>query len=344
MFYNFDAIILSSLPSIRMPGSILGPITELMSMVYNALFNVLHGATTAGALGIAIIIFTLIVKFLLFPLTLKQQKSAFKMRLLQPEIESIKQKYAGKKDQLSQQKMALEIQDFQKENGISLLGGCLPLLLQLPILYALFYLFQNAYVYVEVIGNNYIDIAEAIIRIPEALRMEVFSPYAYDFIDTYQKTDIIKTSGFDLSVTNDIVMLVNYIKMSEWDTILMQLGSNGTELSALLDVRSNIETFLSIPLVSQAGLGFPGIFIPLIAGLTTFLQTKLAMNASSASNQDPDNPAVAMTKTMNYVMPLMMGFFCITMPAGLGLYWIVGNIFGIVQQLILQKVFANQTS
>ncbi len=338
MFDLLDTMALStSLPSVRMPGSILGPIAELMSIIYNLIFNLLHNTSMTGVLGFAIIIFTLIIKTLLFPLIIKQQKSTYKMQALKPEMDAIRDKYAGKKDQVSQQKMAMEMQDFQKANGVNMLGGCLPLLFQLPILYALFYVFQNAYVYVDVIGQNYIDIANAIIAIPQDIRMDVFSPLAAEFVDAYSKADVIKNQPYlDLAVTNDVVMLVNYIKFDQWNDLLAQLGSYSTSLQVLLDEKNAIETFMMIPLVSEPGIAFPGILIPLMAGGTTFLQSKITM---SQTQTDPDNPAASVTKTMTYMMPFMMGFFCISMPAGLGLYWTVGNIFGVVQQLILKNYF-----
>lgn len=101
--------------------------------------------------------------------------------------------------------------------------------------------------------------------------------------------------------------------------------------------KNNIETFLTIPLVSTAGLKWPGVIIPVLAAVSTYAQSKIMMVMTPSANADPNNPAMAMTKTMTYVMPFMMGFFCISMPAGLGLYWTISNIFGIIQQVILQK-------
>lgn len=333
----FNSYLLEALPSIRKPGMIIGPIANLMGQVYNMLFNLLHSNNSAGSLGLAIIIFTLIVKLLLFPLMVKQQKSSFKMQQLQPELNKIKAKYAGKTDQMSQQRMAFEMQEFQKKNGASMVGGCLPMLIQLPILYALFYIFQNAYVYVDAIGANYTDIANAIINIPVSLRMEVFQPFAQDFVDAYKNMDFIK-DGFDMSQLNDVIMLVGNMKANDWTTVLTNLGSAGKDLAPLLATKNEIETFLTIPLVTKAGLSFPGVIIPIAAGLTTYLQTKV-MNMMNPQNSDPNNPAAAMTKTMLYTMPIMMGVFSITMPAGLGLYWTVSNLFGILQQVILTKYY-----
>ena len=327
--------LLEALPSVRQPGKIVGPFADLMGKVYNLLFELLHSNTSAGSLGLAVIIFTLIVKLILFPLMVKQQKSSFKMQALQPELMKIRKKYEGKTDQMSQQRMAFEMQEFQKKNGVSMVSGCLPMLIQLPILYALFYLFQNAYVYVDVIGHNYTDIANAIVNIPVSLRMEVFQPFAREFANAYKNVAIIK-DGIDMGQVNEVVMLVNYLKPDDWNVILQNLGDAGNSLVPLLATKSSIETFLTIPLVSKAGLHFPGIIIPIAAGITTWLQSKIMM-MMNPQNSDSGNPAAAMTKSMLYTMPIMMGVFAINMPAGLGLYWTISNLFGILQQVILSK-------
>lgn len=236
---------------------------------------------------------------------------------------------------MSQQRMAFEMQEFQKKNGVSMVSGCLPMLIQLPILYALFYLFQNAYVYVDVIGHNYTDIANAIVNIPVSLRMEVFQPFAREFANAYKNVAIIK-DGIDMGQVNEVVMLVNYLKPDDWNVILQNLGDAGNSLVPLLATKSSIETFLTIPLVSKAGLHFPGIIIPIAAGITTWLQSKIMM-MMNPQNSDSGNPAAAMTKSMLYTMPIMMGVFAINMPAGLGLYWTISNLFGILQQVILSK-------
>jgi YidC/Oxa1 family membrane protein insertase len=137
---------------------------------------------------------------------------------------------------------------------------------------------------------------------------------------------------------NEVVMLINYLKAGDWNTIVHQLGTAGDALKPLLATKNNIETFLTIPLVSKAGLSFPGVIIPIAAGLSTYLQSKLTM-AMNPSQNDPSNPAAAMTKSMIYTMPIVMGVFSVNMPAGLGLYWTISNIFGILQQVVLQKHF-----
>jgi len=321
---------------IRQPGKIVGPIAHFLGILYDGLFNFIYQFFQSGSLGVAIILFTVLVKFVLFPLMIKQQKSTFKMQQLQPELNKIREKYKDKKDQQSQQRMAFEMQAFQKENGVSMMGGCLPLVIQLPILYALFYIFQQAYMYVGVINTNYTEIANAIISIPVNLRMEVFQPYAQAFVDSN------KLATFDLNVTKDLLALVNHLKMSDWTNILGQLGSKGNIFGPLLDAKVHIETFCGISLVDKAGYGFPGIIIPIFAASTTWLQSKITMVNTPSSSGGADTAAM-MSKSMMYTMPIMMGGMTIFMPAGLGLYWTVSNIFTILQQVLLKKYYIKKS-
>ena len=332
-----ELMLLSTMRMVREPG-IFEPIAIVLGKIYNMLFNGIYGSVSAGALGIAIIVFTLIVKLILFPLMMKQQKSSFKMQQLQPEMNKIRDKYKGKTDTMSQQRMALELQDFQKKNGVHLMGGCLPLLIQLPILYALYYIFQNAYVYVDVIGQNYTEIANAIINIPAALRMEAFTPYAQDLVDTYKNIGTI-----DMQNVNDVVLLVANIKADEWNTILTVLGESGNALLPLLETKNTIETFLTVPLVSKCELSLPSIFVPIVAGVTTYIQAKVTMMLVNPAANAVNEQTAAMTNSMNkmmlYFMPIMMAVFCFQVPAGLGVYWTISNIFGILQQVFLQKFY-----
>lgn len=311
--------------AVRTPGMIVGPIAKVLGLIYNALFNLIYGFIQSGSLGIAIILFTLLVKLVLMPLLFKQQKSTFKMQKLQPEMNRIRQKYADKKDQVSQQKMAFELQEFQKKNGISLLGGCLPLLVQLPILYALFYIFQQAYLYVDVIGQNYQAITDVLMNVPVNLRVDAL----YDLA-------VAKKMEMDLAVSTDVIRLVNELSLADWNIVLSKIGDFANQLEPLLTQKNDIEYFLGIHLVYKAGLGFPGIIIPLAAGGSTFVSSKLMTRNQKI---DPNDPTAGTMKMMTTFMPIMMGVMCITMPAGLGLYWTVSNLFQMVQQIILQKYF-----
>ena len=319
----------TALLAIRNPGVIVGPIAKIMGIFYNWLFNIIYGATQTNALGITIIFFTLIVKIILTPLIVKQQKSTFAMQRLQPEMNKIKKKYENKKDAESQQRMAYEMQKLQKDNNISMFGGCLPLLIQLPILYALFYIFQQAYMYVDVVSQNYDSIANVILSMPTDLRMDVFADIASKHISSKMT--------LDLSVADDIKALIGQITQTEWSTILTNVNNYASSLQPLLTEKTGIEYFLGISVVENPGLSFPAILVPIASAASTYLSSKIMMSKNTASMED--NPAMQSMKMMNYIMPIMMGVMAISLPAGLGIYWTVSNIFQALQTVLINKYF-----
>lgn len=196
--------------------------------------------------GFAIIIFSLLMKILLYPLSIQQMQSARKMKLLAPEMEKLREKY--KDDQSQQQKETMKL---YSEYGINPAGGCLPLLLQMPILYALFTIMRTA-----------IDLRQA---------------------------------DFMLWITD----------LSVPDT-LIDLG-------------------FKLPLI---GLDqFSGL--ALLMGITLFFQQKLTIT-------DPRQ------KAMVYMMPVMFTLMFSAFPAGLNLYYFVFNLFGIIQQIYINKYSKNQ--
>ena len=244
------------------PGFIVGPIAKLMGIVYNWLFNFIYSFTQTGTLVLAIILFTLLVKLILFPLSYKQIKGSYRMQMLQPQLNKIRAKYAGKTDEDSQRRMAFEIQEFQRENGASMFAGCLPMLIQLPILYALYYIFNQPYEYVGVVNDVYTSITQGLLNIDAATRVEVLKPII-----------LAKNMTVDVSVFDQVMGLVRTMSAADWNGVLTSLGQSAGELSAILAQKHSIEYFFGLNLVSFAGLRFPGVLVPICAGLTTYLST-----------------------------------------------------------------------
>jgi len=317
------------------PGMIIGPISKGLGIVYNGVFNFIYNMNEAHALGIAIIIFTIIVKAFLSPLSYKQQKSTFEMQKLQPEMEKIKKKYEKKKDRESQQKQALELQKLQKDNNVNAFGGCLPLLVQLPILYALFHIFQQAYMYIDVVAINYNQIAEFFLEMPEAFRVGLLTQPILDHKLT-----------LDVAIQQDLVKLVNQLTASDWKAMIANSGEYANGLTGLLAEKETLEQFIGINLIQRPGFGFPGIIIPLVAGATTFLSSKVMMKNTSgtpgASAEGAMGQAMQSMKMMNYTMPIMMAVMCVSLPAGVGLYWTISNIIQVIQMVALSKYFKSK--
>ena len=116
---------------------VIGWIAQLLGWIMNGIYWVLD-AISIPNVGIAIILYTIITYLLLTPLQIKQQKMSKMMTIIQPEMQKIQKKYQGKRDQASQMKMQEETMALQQKYGISPMGSCLPMLIQLPILFGLY--------------------------------------------------------------------------------------------------------------------------------------------------------------------------------------------------------------
>ena len=124
---------------------IVGQISWLLGHLMNGIFNVLSNVFHIENIGLCIIIFTIIIYTLLLPLTYKQQKASRLTSVMSPELQRIQNKYKGKKDQASMMKMQEETKMVYEKYGTSMMGGCSQLLIQLPIIWGLFYVIRNMY-------------------------------------------------------------------------------------------------------------------------------------------------------------------------------------------------------
>lgn len=301
-------------------GAIVGPIAKVLGVFYNAIFNGVYGVSPAFALGIAIILFTVIIKGAFSPLSYMQIKSTKKMQEIQPKINAIQAKYKNATDRESQLRMQQEIQKVQRESGVNLLAGCLPLLVQLPILYALYHIFQQPYMYLDVIAENYNQIAEVFMGIDVQSRVDVLYNVAVN-----------NSLAIDLAVKSDLVKLVNAMSAEEWKTVLMAFASETDKLQPLYDQKIFVESFLGINLIYKTGIKFPGIIIPIASGVTTYLTGKASNNSQP---QDPNDPMAGAMQSMNFVMPAIMAVMAGTVPAAVGLYWVISNLI----QFVIQRL------
>lgn len=116
----------------KQPGVIISPFVSIFGLILDYIFRGVEAVFTSGTLGVSIILFTIISRILLLPLAAYQTKAMMKMKVLQPDIKKVQEKYKGKNDIESKQKMQAEISEVQKKHGASPLAGCLPLLIQMP--------------------------------------------------------------------------------------------------------------------------------------------------------------------------------------------------------------------
>jgi len=146
---------------------IIGWIAQLLGWVMNGIYEVLNLMGIPN-IGLAIVFFTIIVYLAMTPLQIHQQKMSKVMAIAQPELNAIQKKYQGKKDTASQQKMQEETMAVYDKYGTSPTGSCLPLLIQMPLLFALYQVIYRIPAYITRIGNVFSGLAAKIMAIDGA--------------------------------------------------------------------------------------------------------------------------------------------------------------------------------
>lgn len=321
-------------------GGILGPFATVLGVIMDWLFQL---TTTFGIqnIGLCIILFTLVTKLLMFPLTLKQQKSSKLMSVMQPEISAIQAKYKGKTDQESMRKQNVEIQAVYEKYGTSMTGGCLQLVIQMPILFALYQVIYQIPAYVPSVKRVFENVVTAISSL-NVDHVATLKQFAAD-----NKINI--TRVHDMSTSNGMVDFLYQLNPTQWGQLQDLFPSVKDVIAANAEQISHMNSFLGINLASTpssvifpSGGGFQfslAILIPVLAGVSQWFSARLmTVNQSQAQKAGDENNTMAQSmKMMNTVMPLMSVFFCFTFASGIGIYWIASSVFQIIQQLAVNR-------
>lgn len=320
---------------------IIHQIAWLLGKLMDGIYNVMDSLFNVQNIGVCIIIFTVLIYTLMIPITIKQQKWSKMSAVMQPEIMKIQKKYANRKDQASMLKQQEEMQNIYEKYGTSPTGGCLPMLLQMPVLFALFPVIQNIPSYVGGVRDIYVPVAEKLMATP-------------GFVDVMGKISAAKPvmmdpSVYDFNNVNNVMNALFRFQDSTW----AKLGSEMPAIQSTIDTATmklgHINTFLGINIAespfnmlmaaittfSIVGI-ILAVIIPVLAGLTQFLSMKLMPQPAAGG----DNPMAQQMQTMNYMMPLFSVFMGFTLPAGLGLYWAISAIVRSAQQFFINKKLA----
>ena len=321
---------------------VIKQISWILGQVMNGIYNVMS-AVGIENIGVSIIIFTIIVYMILLPLTIKQQKFSKMQAVMNPEIQKIQKKYAGKKDQVSMQKQQEEMNMVYEKYGVKMSSGCLPSLMQLVILFGLYPVVQNIPEYVTKVRNVYEPLVE---------KIQAVSGYK-DIL-----TDVAGSSAslYDFSTADGIMTALYKFQNSTWEALIDKMpGVENTARETLrevgrlnnflgIDIGSHPWELLKDALAAGAVVGvILAVIIPILAGLTQFISVKLSQMNTMASSQDSDNPMMNSMKTMTYTMPLISVVFGFTLPAGLGLYWVASAAVRSVQQLAVNKYLKSKS-
>lgn len=276
----------------------------MFDWLYELLGTMLYGFSYifGGKYVFGLILYALLFKLLFLPFSIKQQKNQIKMALLTPKIELIKAKYKGRTDRVTMQKQQEEIMELQQKEGYNPLSGCLPLLIQMPIIIFLYNVIRNPL-------SHICRIADAdVVKIYNALNPEK----AVDAIKRIDQIGLVSQirnysgdalAGYDLSRLPDFTLF-------------------GTDLAATPSLK-NLTWVVLVPVIAAV-----------LTWLSMFLTRKWNQNPTM---QNQDAQASASMKMMDLIMPAMTLFMAFGFSGMMGIYWAYQSALSILQTFILSK-------
>ena len=342
------------------PGSILGPIAKLLGMlmdwIYSGISNITGGRVESVVLSIVII--TIIIYMCLLPLTIKQQKFSKLSQKMQPEMQAIQAKYKNKKDQASMMAMQEETQLLYQKYGISPMGSCVQMLIQMPILFALYRVFYNIPAYLSGVKGSFTGLVDSI---------QQTSGYQDTLVSLMDKYNVVTSSGLNASnaaskladasgdtLSNYIIDILYKLPSKGWDALMDGKFFDGIQsaVEKTHDALLHFNYFLGLNISDTPWYIIKSNFtdkpdkwllfvilallIPVLSYLTQMLNIKLMPQATNGNDQVANQ-----MKMMNLMMPLMSLFICFTVPVGLGIYWICSALVRGIQQFFVNRHIEN---
>ncbi len=272
--------------------------------------------------GVALIFFALVTKVVLFPLSIKQQKSTARMQLLNPKLEKLKKKYGKDKQKYQEEMMKL-----YSEEGANPMGGCLPLLIQMPILFGLYYVIYAPLTYILRFSKETVAAAKDIV-IALGDKGEVFN-------------SIVSNANFDRRPEIYILKAIGQNK----EAFLNEAVSNSDKYHGIgqefVNKVSDFDfSFLGINLGDVPQLAFNIlILIPILSFIANLGVTLYTQRKSKKNNAGMQQMGMGMS-AMLYVMPVISAIMTFQFPAGVGLYWIISSVLALFQSMILYKMYS----
>jgi len=328
-------------------GKLLGPIARLLGHIMEFIFNALD-AIGIPNIGLSIIIFTIVIYLLMMPLTIKQQKFSKLSAKMNPELQAIQKKYKNRKDNDSMMAMNQETQAVYAKYGVSPTGSCVQLIIQMPILFALYRVIYAMPAYVTKIKDAFYPLVEKL-RGDDAA-VEYVKGLQNSMMYNKQFNNELFTGGNVQYIENTMIDCLNRASTAEWNGLSEQFSSLSADVSMTLEKLNEYNNFLGLNMANSPSFTMKDAFstgnyllvvgallIPLLAAFTQWMNTKLMPQANANSgNETADSMAQSM-KMMNTMMPIMSAFFCFTLPAGMGLYWIAGAVVRSIQQVMINR-------
>lgn len=280
----------------------MGFIAEIFGYLLNALYSVFNNY------GIAIIIFSIILRIILIPITIKQQTSLKKSAALQEEMKDIQRKYKNNPEKLNQETINL-----YKREKMSPFSGCLSSIVQLIIILSVFWLVSKPLTYMKRVDPNLIN----------------------------QYTQEIQTENSGSQSAYSEIEVINKKGMED-ERVAINMDFLGLDLSKVPSSNLNDWTVYIIPalyVVSSV------ISIRLTTNMTSKKKKEdIVVEAKNKENNEPSelDAMESMNKNMSYMMPIMSVFIAFIAPLGLALYWFISNVLMIIERCIINKIMEHK--
>lgn len=292
----------------------MGVLSNLFGYVLNALYDIFNNY------GIAIILFSIILRVILIPITISQQSSMKKTSKIQKQTQELQKKYKN-----NQEKMNQELMELYKKEKINPFSGCFSAIIQIVIILSVFWLVSQPLTYMKHVQD-----------------MDIYKEY----LDKVEE-------GNNKSYKE--IAILNMVE-SDYQDIVKQL-ENGEENKEKLENRKNElnklrlnMNFLGLDLSkvpTQSLNDYRVYIIPILYVISSFVSIKMTTNMqnnkedkkeTSGENASEIEAMQSMNKSMTYMMPIMSVSIAVIAPLGLALYWLVSNVLMIVERLIIQKI------
>lgn len=308
-----------------------------------------------GSYLLAILAFSVVLKIVLFPFGIKQQKNSQKQAALRPKENVIRKKYAGRTDRATQLKMNTELQEMYQKENFSPLGGCLPMLLQMLVLLAVYAVVRMPLTYTagipkdtvseiqgtvaELVYEEDADLKEADRKIASILKVN----------NKHNDKDFEKALEKEQYQYNSEIVVINYIKNNEdafKKAFSERVKDEDISVDEVMESIPELEAFPgfdlgttpSFDLLKEEDLGKKMLLlVPVLTLVTSYFGQALTRKFTYQPEQTAEMKS--QMRMMNIFMPLFSLYISFMVPAAVGIYWMMSNILSPIQQIVLSKLF-----
>jgi len=291
---------------------------DLINIPFSYVIKLFYALTDNYML--ALLGFAIVVKLVLFPVGIKTQKNMVKQASLRPKEAAIRAKYAGRTDQATQQKMQNEIMTLYQEEHYNPAGGCLPMIVQLLVIWAIYKIVYGPLTYLCSMSAESIGFLKT--AVAQLLEQTSYTGNEIQLLSSITELGIPSVLSALPSVegcTAEIIAGIEDILLNHWP--------NMTVFGGALDLSKTPTVALNVLLL-----------VPILNLVTTWASSKITKKLTYRAPTPQGSPDTSM-KIMEITMPLMIFWMAFQLPAALGVYWIFQNVLGVLQQVLLAKIY-----